>query len=117
MTGSRVYRLDPTGSPQEHPRARQRLLAVGSRCKQYASMPHVLVRDVPEDVHAALQRKAERRHQSLQQYLAVELRHLAEQRSISEVLDEVEAQHGGRVGLQAAVADLDEERSRRCSST
>ena len=76
-------------------------------------MPNALVRDVPEDVHAALQRKAERRHQSLQQYLAVELRHLAEQRSISEVLDEVEAQHGGRVGLQAAVADLDEERSRR----
>ena len=84
-----------------------------SSCKHYASMPHVLVRDVPEDVHAALQRKAERRHQSLQQYLAVELRHLAEQRSVSEVLDEVEAQHGGRVGLQAAVADLDEERSRR----
>ena len=64
-------------------------------------------------MHAALQRKAERRHQSLQQYLAAELRHLAEQRSISEVLDEVDVQLGGRVGLQAAVADLDEERSRR----
>jgi hypothetical protein len=92
---------------------RQRLLAWTGRCKQYASMPQILVRDVPEDVHAALQRKAVRRHQSLQQYLSVELRHLAEQRSISEVLDEVEAQHGDRIGLQAAVADLDEERSRR----
>jgi hypothetical protein len=99
--------------PPRDPRASPPLLAVLSRCKHYASMPNVLVRDVPEDVHAALQRKAERRHQSLQQYLAVELRHLAEQRSISEVLDEVEVQHGGRVGLQAAVADLDEERSRR----
>jgi len=38
-------------------------------------MPNILVRDVPDDVHAALQRKAEHRHQSLQQYLAVELRH------------------------------------------
>jgi hypothetical protein len=94
-------------------RPRPRLLAVISGCKHYASMPHVLVRDVPEDVHAALQRKAERRRQSLQQYLAVELRHLAERRSISEVLDEVEVQQGGRVGLQAAVVDLDEERSRR----
>ena len=107
----------PAGPPlqpsESQPQARRRLLAVTSICKHYASMPHVLVRDVPEDVHAALQRKAERRHQSLQQYLAVELRHLAEQRSISEVLDEVEAQQGGRVGLQAAVADLDEERSRR----
>lgn len=49
----------------------------------------------------------------LQQYLAAQLRHLAEHRSISEVLDEVEAQHGGRVGLDTAVDDLDEERSAR----
>lgn len=76
-------------------------------------MPNVLVRDLPEEVHAALQRKAERAHQSLQQYLAVELRHIAEQRSFGEVLDEIEDQHGGYVGLEAAVADLDAERSRR----
>lgn len=76
-------------------------------------MPNVLVRDLPEDVHTALQRKAEQHHQSLQQYLATELRHLAEYRSINEVLDEVEAQRGGRVGLDTAVGDLDEERSAR----
>jgi len=73
-------------------------------------MPHVLVRDVPDDVHAALQHKAEHNHQSLQQYLAVELRNLAERRSIGEILDEVEVQHGGRVGFAAAVSDLDDER-------
>lgn len=76
-------------------------------------MPNVLVRDVPDDVHAELQRKAEVRHQSLQQYLAVELRHLAERRSVSEVLDEVESQQGGHVGFAAAVIDVNEERSRR----
>lgn len=76
-------------------------------------MPNVLVRDVPDDVHAALQRKAERRHQSLQQYLAVELRKLAQHRSIEEILDEVETQRGGNVGLKTAVADLHEERKRR----
>lgn len=76
-------------------------------------MPNILVRDVPDPVHAALQRKAEQRHLSLQQYLAAELLHLAEHRSISEVLDEVEAQHGGHVGFRAAVDDLDEERSER----
>lgn len=96
---------------------RERLLIVevdsSSGCKHYVSMPNVLVRDVPDDVHAALQRKAEVRHQSLQQYLAVELRHLAERRSVSDVLNEVESQHGGRVGLAAAVADLEEERSRQ----
>jgi plasmid stability protein len=89
------------------------LLAVATSCKHHVSMPHVLVRDVPDDVHAALQRKAEHHHQSLQQYLTVELRHLAERRSISEVLDEVEVQHGGQVGFAAAVTDLDEERSQR----
>ena len=76
-------------------------------------MPHVLVRDVPDEVHAALQHKAEQNHQSLQQYLSVELRHLAERRSIGEILDEVEVQHGGRVGFAPAVSDLDEERSQR----
>jgi plasmid stability protein len=76
-------------------------------------MPNVLVRDVPDDVHAALQRKAGHRHQSLQQYLAGELRHLAEQRSVSEVLDTIETQQGGRVGFATAAADLDEERSQR----
>jgi uncharacterized protein YqeY len=76
-------------------------------------MPHVLVRDVPDDVHAALQRKAEQRRQSLQQYLTAELLHLAERRSISEILDEVETQHGGQVGLGVAVDDLGEDRSER----
>lgn len=83
------------------------------QCKQYVSMPHVLVRDVPDDVHAALQRRAEQRHQSLQQYLAAELRQLAERRSVSEVLDEIEGQQGGHVGFSPAVSDLEEERSRR----
>ena len=62
---------------------------------------------------AALQARAARRHQSLQQYLALELRRLAQLRPISEVLDEVDALQGGRVGLDTAVADLDEERSAR----
>ena len=76
-------------------------------------MPSVLVRDLPEDVHAALVRNAERRHQSLQQYLAAELRNLAVHRSISDILDDVQTQRGGRVGFETAVTDLEEERSRR----
>lgn len=76
-------------------------------------MPDVLVRGVPDAVHAALQGKAERRHQSLQEYLALELSRLAQRRSIGEVLDEVEARDGGLVGLDAAAADLDEERAQR----
>ncbi len=91
----------------------RRFLPSPQGCKHNVSMPHILVRDVPDDVHAALQRKAEGRHQSLQQYLAVELRHLAERRAISDVLDEVEVEQGGRVGFVTAAADLDEERPQR----
>lgn len=73
-------------------------------------MPNLLVRDVPEEVHAALARRAERRGQSLQQYLAGELRRLAERPSIEDVLDRIDRRRGGRVGLAQAAEDLREER-------
>lgn len=76
-------------------------------------MPNLLVRDLPEDVHAALQRRAERRGQSLQQFLSAELRRLAERPSIDEVLDRIERRSGGRVGLRQAAEDLSEERTSR----
>jgi antitoxin FitA len=76
-------------------------------------MPNLLVRDVPDDVHAALQRRAERRGQSLQQYLAGELRRLAERPGVDEVLDRIGRHRGGRVGLRQAADDLAAERERR----
>ena len=74
---------------------------------------NVLVRDIPDEVHAALQRRAERRGQSLQQYLAGELRRLADRPSVEDVLDEVDRRRGGRVGFAQAVEDLAAERARR----
>jgi hypothetical protein len=76
-------------------------------------MPNVLVRDIPDDVHAALQRRAEQRGQSLQQYLAGELKRLAGRPSLEEVLDRIDRRRGGRVGLAQAAADIDAERSAR----
>ena len=76
-------------------------------------MPNVLVRDIPDDVHAALQRRAERRGQSLQQFLAAELRRLAERPAIDDVLDRIDRRRGGRVGLRQAADDLAEDRARR----
>lgn len=75
-------------------------------------MKNVLVRDIPEEVHAALQRRAERRGQSLQQYLATELTRIAERPTLDEVLDRVDRRRGGSVGLRQAVADLVSERER-----
>lgn len=76
-------------------------------------MPNVLIRDVPESVHARLQRRADVHGQSLQQYLAGELRRLAERPSMDEVLAQIATRHGGRVGLEQAVQDLAAERDRR----
>jgi antitoxin FitA len=90
------------------------VVCVGSRCLHNVSMANVLVRDVPEDVHAALLRRAERRGQSLQAFLAGELRRLAERPGLDEVLDRIDQREGGgRVGLGQAVEDLSAERSGR----
>ena len=75
-------------------------------------MPNVLVRDVPEAVHVALQRRAEQRGQSLQQYLAAELKRLAQKPTLDEVLDRISRRRGGRVGFGQAVEDLSDERRR-----
>jgi plasmid stability protein len=73
-------------------------------------MPNILVRDVPDDVHGALQQRAERRGQSLQQYLTAELTRLVERPTPDEVFARVARRSGGRVGLDQAVADLDSDR-------
>ena len=76
-------------------------------------MKNVLVRDVPDNVHAELQRRAERKGQSLQQYLAGELERIASRPSLDEVLDRIDSDRtGGRVGLATAVEDLESARER-----
>lgn len=75
-------------------------------------MPNVLIRDLPEGVHAKLQERAARSGQSLQQYLTGELRRLADRATVDEVLALAARRSGGRVGMAQAVADLAEERGR-----
>ena len=75
-------------------------------------MPNLLIRDVPDEVHTALQRRAELRGQSLQQFLSGELKRLAERPSLDEVLDRIERHRGGSVGLRQAAEDLAAERAR-----
>lgn len=74
-------------------------------------MPNILVRDLPDDVHRALQDRAERRGQSLQQFLSSELTRLVERPTVDELFERVAKRRGGNVGLGQAVADLDAERS------
>ena len=76
-------------------------------------MPNVLVRDLPDEVHAELQRRAEARGQSLQQYLATELKRITDKPPRDEVLARVSRRRGGRVGLEQATEDLSAERGER----
>ncbi len=73
-------------------------------------MPNILVRDLPDDVHGALQQRAEKQGQSLQQYLTNELTRLVERPTPEELFARVARRRGGNVGLARAVADLQSER-------
>ena len=88
-------------------------LPLAWQCYHNDSMANLLVRDVPEDIHATLQRRAERQGQSLQQYLAGELARLAARPTTEELLARIERRKGGRVGLKQAAEDIADERSRR----
>jgi len=76
-------------------------------------MPNVQVRDVPDDVHETLVRRAERAGQSLQQYLAGQLASIAATPTLDEVLDRVEERSKGRLTREEAIASIDAERARR----
>ncbi len=76
-------------------------------------MPNVLIRDLPDDVHATLQRRAAAAGQSLQQFLTAELARVATNPTLTEVLARIDQRSGGKVGFATAVADLHDERARR----
>ena len=77
------------------------------------AMPHVLVRDLPEDVHRRLVDRARAEGRSLQRYLVAELTRLARGVTLEELVARIETNEGGRVGLAQAVEDLDQLRNNR----
>jgi plasmid stability protein len=76
-------------------------------------MPNVLVRDLPDEVHRVLVRRAERDGRSLQQYLTALLTHAAATPTLDEVLDHIATLRGGCVSLAEAVEALAEARAER----
>jgi hypothetical protein len=65
-------------------------------------MPNIQVKDVPEDVHSTLRRRAAGSGMSLQEYLLARLTEEARTPTLYEVLDRVEHRSGGRVGFKTA---------------
>jgi hypothetical protein len=69
-------------------------------------MPHIQIRDVPQDVHAALLRRAAAAGQSLQQYLAAQLAAIASTPTLEDVLDRIEQRRKGRLPRGEAIAGV-----------
>ena len=65
-------------------------------------MPSIQIKDVPEDVHAVLRRRAATAGQSLQEYLLARLREDALTPTIQELFERVGQHTGGRVDLETA---------------
>jgi hypothetical protein len=76
-------------------------------------MPNVQIREVPDDVHEALVRKAELAGQSLQQYLSAQLAAIATTPTIDELISRIEHRPKGRLSRRSALAALGDERARR----
>ncbi|MDO8390553.1 MAG: hypothetical protein Q7V57_08700 [Actinomycetota bacterium] len=76
-------------------------------------MPNVQVRDVPDDIHEELVRRAHIAGQSLQQYLATQLTLIATTPSLDDILDRIERRRKGNLPAADALAALDAERAGR----
>jgi hypothetical protein len=68
-----------------------------------ARMPSIQVKDVPDDVHTTLRRRAAAAGQSLQEYLLHRLVEEAHQPTLDEVMDRAGGRAGGKAPLANAV--------------
>ena len=78
-----------------------------------ACMPNVQIREVPDDVHNELVRRAERAGQSLQQYLSAQLASIAATPTLDDVLERIENRSKGQLSKADTVSALEDERARR----
>jgi hypothetical protein len=76
-------------------------------------VPSIQVKDVPEDVHATLRRRAGAAGQSLQEYLLTRLIEDAHTPTLDEMLDRASNRAGGRAGFKTAVKTVRADRDAR----
>lgn len=81
--------------------------------RHHGAMPSVQIKDIPEDTHAILRRRAATAHQSLQEYLRSRLIEAAASPTVDEVLERAGTRAGGRVPISTAAAIVREDRARR----
>ena len=76
-------------------------------------MATIQIKNVPEETHAVLRRRAAAAHMSMQEYLLSRLIEEASRPTLDEVLDRAGGRAGGAVSLAGAVAELRSERAGR----
>ena len=78
-----------------------------------SQMPSIQVKDVPDDVHRVMRRRAAQNGMSLQEYLLARLTADARQPTLDEVLDEVNQRNTGTVPFAEAVRAVRADRDSR----
>lgn len=76
-------------------------------------MPSIQVKDVPDQVHAELRRRAAIAGKSLQEYLLAHLIDEASQPSVDELLNQISQRSGGHVSFRFASEAIRSERDSR----
>ncbi len=76
-------------------------------------MPSIQIKNVPDEIHSALRRRAGATGQSLQEYLLSELARVARTPTVSEVLERVRHRSDGRLTLRDADVDVRADRDQR----
>jgi plasmid stability protein len=76
-------------------------------------MPSIQIKDVPEETHAVLRRRAAAAHQSLQEYLRSRLIDEASSPTVDEVLERAGGRAGGSIPFSVAADAVREDRARR----
>ncbi len=85
----------------------------GASGANMALMPSIQIKDVPEETHAVLRRRAAAARQSLQEYLRGRLIEEAGAPTVEEVLGRAGGRAGGSVPFSSATEALREDRARR----
>jgi antitoxin FitA len=110
----RVGGSNPIRSTRRDVRDARTLALVFWRHERHnGAMPSVQIKDVPEEAHAVLRRRAADAHQSLQEYLRSRLIAEASRPTLGEVLDRAGGRAGGSVTLKAAARAVRDDRARR----
>jgi len=76
-------------------------------------MATIQIKDVPDETHAVLRRRAAMAHQSLQVYLRSRLIEEASAPTLEEVLDRAGGRAGGSISFSAAAEAIRDDRARR----